>query len=178
MFRNIVLILSVFILAGCSFKKADIDFDPEFKTQRLKTFAVAYKNENDYEGLNEKRIYDAIVHEIKSKGYEETSKERADFYLTFLIDTKEKIYSDINFGFGVGAFSRRSAVALESSRDLPYYETSLFINSVDSKTQKAFWSSLFALDSLEFKSAQDRIDYFNKTIEKMLEKFPAADIKE
>lgn len=172
MIRYIFPFLLFLLLSGCSLKKADVDFDPNFKTRQLKTFSILYKNKEGYYGLNERRIHDALIHEIESKGYQKASKEEADFYMTFLVQTKEKVQPDISFGFGVGTFSRRNFIALGTEPDLIYDETTLFINSVDSKTQKVFWSSSLVVDSLESKTPQERIEYINKVVTIMLKEFP------
>lgn len=174
MFQNIILILSIFVLAGCSLKKADVDLDPKFQIESLKTFTVVYKNEDGYYSLNEERIVTAIKDEINKKEYKESLKERADFYMTFYIDAKEKIHSDINFGFGIGKSSRRSVLSLGTSRDLVYDEMNLIINAVDSKTKKVFWNSYIEIDSLEHKSPKEREEYLNKIVSVMLEEFPKS----
>lgn len=173
MLRYIFSFVLLFLLSGCSLKKADVDFDPDFNTKRLITFYMSYKNKEGYLGLNERRIYDALIRDMESKGYQKVSNEKADFYMTFLVQTKEKIRSDITFGFGAGTFSRRGVVGFATEPDLTYEETTLFINGVDPDTQKVFWSSSLSIDSLESKTPQERTEYLDKRVDIMLKEFPS-----
>lgn len=172
MLRYIFYTLLLLALSGCSLRKAEVDFNPDFKIEELRTFTVEYKNRDEFVDLNEERVYNALLREMSLKGYEKSQKEKSDFYFNFFVDSKEKVMSDLNFGFGIGTFSRRSVISLGTTRDLPYEETTLYIKAVDSKSKKVFWNAHIEIDSLESKSPQERMEYLSEIVEVMLKEFP------
>ena len=170
MFRYMFLFL-IFIMVGCSSKKVEVDYNPEFKTTALATFFVVHKMD-EYNSLNNERISEAIINEMKLKGYMYAQKDEADFHIIFHTITKEDIPSNVGFGFGFGTFSRGQGLSLGSVHHTTGDKDSHFINMIGTKTQKSFWSASLTQRVDDFKSPQERIDHFNKTVKTMLNDFP------
>lgn len=171
MFKYLLPLLLV-LMAGCSSKKVDIDYDPEFSTTALSSFALVHKSTEGSNTLNDERIREAIVHQMELKGYKEAAVERADFHVSFQSKIEEDVPSNLSLGFGVGTFSSGLGTSIGTSHRAASDQGSLLINMLDPKTKKIFWRSSLTRDIDEFKTPQERSDYFDKSVSLMLEGFP------
>jgi len=172
MFRYIFPLLLV-LLVGCSSKKADIDYDPSYKTNVLKTFSVIHQSHEYSNSLYDERISEAITKDLSSKGYASVSKEAADFHVTFMIRIKKEVPSNVSFGFGLGYFTRGTGLSLGTAHNTVQHKWIILINMVDPKTHKTFWSTTVTENIQEFKSPQESTEYFNKIVNILLKEFPA-----
>lgn len=171
MFKFILPLLLI-LLAGCSSKKADIDFDPSFNMAALSTFAVVYNKSDDFSALNNERIAEAITHEMRSKGYVSASEYEADFHITFENIIREDVPSNVGLGFGLGTFSSGLGLSLGTVRGFSNDEGTIFINMLNPATQKIFWYAKLTKKMKNFETPQERAEYFNETVHEMLEEFP------
>ncbi len=172
MFRYILLFI-LLLMVGCSSKKVDIDYDPSFQINSLKTFAIVHKSREGYNILNDERVREAIKLEMELKGYVSTAEDAADFYITFESIVKKDVPSNVGVGLGLGTFSSGLGLSLGTVRGFSSDEGTLFINMIDPATQKMFWYALLTQKIEDFESPQERTDYFNKTVGVMLKEFPA-----
>lgn len=172
MFRYILPFI-LLLMVGCSSKKVDIDYDPLFQINSLKTFAVVHKSKEGYDILNDERVSEAIKLEMESKGYVNVAEDAADFFITFESIVKKDVPSNIGVGLGLGTFSSGLGLSLGTVRGFSSDEGTLFINMINPATQKIFWYALLTQKIDDFESPQERTDYFNKTVGAMLKEFPA-----
>ncbi|PLY13576.1 DUF4136 domain-containing protein [Sulfurimonas sp. CVO] len=172
MFKYIIPFLLLFIV-GCATKKPDIDYDPAFQINTLSAFSVVYNAEQSYDTLNDERIREAIVNEMELKGYLGTAKERADFHIDFKSSIKEDVPSNVGVGFGVGTFTRSMGFSMSTANQIIFTdEETILINMIDPNTKKTFWSTSITQDKKDFKSPQERTDYYNEIVTIMLKEFP------
>ncbi|MFA5232808.1 MAG: DUF4136 domain-containing protein [Sulfurimonas sp.] len=172
MFRYLLPILLI-LLAGCSAKKANIDYDPSFNIAALSTFALIYNKDDDYSALNDERIAESITHEMQTKGYVRAAEYEADFYITFHSLIREDVPSNIGIGLGLGGFSNGLGLSLGTAKGFSSDKGTLFINMLDPATGKIFWYAKLTKNIKSFQTPQQRIDYFNETVSTMLKEFPA-----
>lgn len=171
MFKYILPLLLI-LFAGCSAKKADIDFDPSFNIAALSTFAVVYNQTEASGALNDERIVEAITNEMQAKGYVSAPEHEADFHITFQSIIREDVPSNVGLGFGLGTFSSGLGLSLGTARGFSNDKGTLFINMLDPATQKIFWYAKLTKNIESFETPQERAEYFNKTVSEMLEEFP------
>ncbi|MBE0515176.1 DUF4136 domain-containing protein [Sulfurimonas sp.] len=171
MFKYILPLLLI-LFAGCSAKKADIDFDPSFNIAALSTFAVVYTKAEDSGALNDERIVEAITNEMQAKGYVSTPEHEADFHIIFQSIIREDVPSNVGLGFGLGTFSSGLGLSLGTARGFSNDKGTLFINMLDPATQKIFWYAKLTKNIESFETPQERAEYFNETVSAMLKEFP------
>lgn len=171
MFRYILPIVLILFI-GCSAKKANIDYDPSFNMAALSTFAVLYNDTEDQSALNDERIAEAIRHEMQTKGYVGAAEYEADFHITFNSLIREDVPSNVGVGLGLGTFSSGLGLSLGTVRGFSSDEGTLFINMVDPATQKIFWYAKLTKKIENFKTPQERAEYFNEVVSAMLSEFP------
>ncbi len=175
MFRYLLPLFLLFMV-GCS-HKVDTDFDPSYKTELLKTFAVVHTSKGAPETLDDERIVAAITHELEGKGYLAVSKETADFQVTFQTRFEEDVPSNVSFGFGFGTYSSGVGTSVATTRNVTNDQEHIDIYMVDPKTKKTFWRASESRKYRDFKTPQQRSDYFDKIIASMLKTFPVQALK-
>lgn len=171
MSRFLLPFLLLFMI-GCS-GKVKTDFDPNYSTAALKSFAVVPKSKGGLTSLDDERIEAAINHEMVLKGYLPASLETADFQVVFQTRVEEDVPSNVSFGFGLGTYSGGMGTSVATTRNVTNDQEHIDINMIDPKTQKTFWRASVVKKYRSFKSPQARTDYFDKTVASMLKNFPA-----
>ncbi len=173
-FRAIIWVLFI-IIGGCSSIQVKNDYDPGFDFSRLKTFAILYNQSKAGNSLNQERISKAIKRELDIKGYKETEKKYADFYVVFHtnVTNKTQIVTDYK---RVGLYPYRywASPRIPVQRQYSYKEGKIIIDALSPKTKQIFWRGI-ATDRLQsFKSPEERIEYINRVINEVLKSFPPA----
>lgn len=171
MFRYLLPIVLI-LFAGCSAKKANIDYDPSFNITAMSTFALIYNKGYDNSGLNDERMAEAITHEMQTKGYVRAAENEADFDITFYSVIKEDVPSNAGVGFGIGTFSSGLGISLGMLRAFSSDEGTIFISMDEAATGKIFWYSKLTKKIESFETPQERAQYFNETVAEMLKEFP------
>ena len=172
MFRYLLLIL-LFLTLGCSSKQPNIDYNPDFSTTELRTYTIEHITKKDGDALNDERIRESIINELKKKGYKQASEGSADFQITFESLIKEDVPSNISFGFGFGTFSKNAGASVSTRHNLTNNEGNLLINMIDPNTNKTFWRVSYTKKIHKFTSPKERSDYFKKLVSTMLKEFPS-----
>ncbi|MFC2074128.1 DUF4136 domain-containing protein [Campylobacterota bacterium] len=167
-----ILPVLLLLMLGCSSKHPNIDYDPSFSIASLKTYEVIHTNTPVENSLNSDRIRKAIIGEMQMKGYEHTTKDIADFHITFESLIEEDVPSNFSFGFGFGTFTKNTGTSIATSHNPSNDQGNLLINMIDPKTNKTFWKSSFMKKIHDFNSPQERTEYFNRVIYTMLKEFP------
>ena len=171
MFRYLLPLFTV-LLMGCS-KTPSVDYDPNFPTASLQTYAIISKASQQSNPLNEERIRDAVMTEMLRKGYTATDKKTADFHISFESVIKEDVPSNVSFGLGFGSFSSGVGTSIATSHRPTKDQGELHINMIDPETRKTFWRTVYTKDIRDFSSPQARIQYFNTIVATMLKEFPS-----
>jgi len=181
--RILFTFLLVLLMGGCSTLKVETDYDPNVAMNPPKTFYIVHKPQPDENTLMAERIIEALENELTEQGYINGSKEKADFYILFHtgVTTKSRVVTDYKYvnmypysygrGFGYGYGGSGVAVVPES-KNYTYKEGKLIVDAVFPKGNRIFWRGV-AKDQLQsLEGPQERIDYINKVIKKLMKKFP------
>lgn len=181
--RFLFPILIALVIGGCSSLKVETDFDPNVTINPPKRFYIVHKPQVNEDTLTSERIIKALQSELLSQGYQNSSKEEADFYILFHtgVTTKSRVvtdYKQVNMypysygrGFGYGYSGYTTAVVPES-RNYTYKEGKLIVDAVFPKGNRIFWRGI-AKDQLHsLHTPQERTAYINKVLHTLMKRFP------
>jgi hypothetical protein len=169
---SLLAILLLFLVGGCSSVKVETDYDPAFDTGALETFAIVDEGTKRPDSLNEERIREALIRQIRAKGFKRAAPEEADFHIMFYSAVEEDVPSNVSFGVGIGTYSSGVGASVGKSTNVTYDRGKLFINMIDPKTHKTFWRAAATEKLRRFESPRERADYLDKTVASMLKDFP------
>lgn len=169
------LLLALFFI-GCSSLKVATDYDPNADLTPPKNFAIVHKTLEGEDTLTSDRIIAALKTELIQKGYTETSREAADFYVLFhtgvtsktRIDTDYQYVNMYPYSYGYGYRS----VAIPQTRTYTYDEGKLIVDAVVPNKNKIIWRGT-AVDYLKnLDTPQKKRAYVNKVLKALMERFP------
>lgn len=174
--RILFALLLALFLSGCSSLKVATDYDPNADLSAPKNFAVVHKTVEGEDTLTSDRIIAALKYELGKKGYKETSRDVADFYVLFhtgvtsktRIDTDYQYVNMYPYSYGYGY----RTVAVPQTRTYTYDEGKLIVDAVVPGKNKIIWRGT-AVDYLKsMKTPQEKTAYINKVLEALMQKFP------
>lgn len=174
--RLLFAFLLAFLISGCSSLKIATDYDPSANMTPPKNFAIVHKDLEGQDTLTADRIIAALRSELKAKGYIETPKESADFYLLFHtgVTTKTRIDTDYQYvnmypySYGYGY----SMVVMPQTRTYSYDEGKLILDAVLPQKNKIIWRGT-AVDYLkDLETPQEKTAYINKVLKALMKRFP------
>ncbi len=174
--RILFPILLALFISGCSSLKVATDYDPNADLTPPKNFAIVHKALEGEDTLTSDRIIAALKNELMQKGYKETSREEADFYVLFHtgVTSKTRIdtdYQHVNmypYSYGYGY----RTVVVPQTRTYTYDEGKLIVDAVVPGKNKIIWRGT-AVDYLKsMKTPQEKTAYINKVLKALMEKFP------
>jgi len=181
--RVLFIFIFTLLVTGCSTLKVESDFDPNVKMTPPKNFYIVHKPKVNENTLVSDRIIKVLQDNLIAQGYKSTSKEHADFFILFHtgVITKSRVVTDYKYvnmypysygsGFGYG-YRNYGTVVVPESKNYTYKEGKLIVDAVFPKGNRIFWRGV-ATDQLQtLKTPQERIDYINKVIHTLMEKFP------
>ncbi len=172
-FRMILGALFIF-LSGCSTIHVQNDYNPKYDFSRLRTFSILYDHSSAGSSLNQDRIAKALKRELEAKGYIETEKKFADFYIVFHtnVKNKTKIVTDYE-RVGLRSYRYWAEPRVPVQRQYDYKEGKIIVDALDPKTKQVFWRGT-ATDMLQsFNTPAERIEYINKVAKEVMSAFPA-----
>jgi len=118
---------------------------------------------------------------LNTKNYTEVSKEKADLVFVFHTDVQDKtdIQNDYQMiGYGGYGFTRGFGGGMVATTNAyNYTEGTLVVDAINPKTQKIVWRGI-AKDELSAKDTpQEKTEYINHVVSKIIEKFPSKLLK-
>ncbi len=175
--RFLLTVLLALFIGGCSSLKVSTDYDPDANLSTPKNFTVIHKFLEGEDTLTDSRIIAALKHELTQKGYKESTKDAADFYVLFHtgVTSKTRIDTDYqyvnmypySYGFGYGG-----AIIVPETRVYTYDEAKLIVDAVVPTKNKIIWRGT-AVDYLKnMKTPQEKTEYINKVLHTLMKKFP------
>jgi len=171
MLKVIIAFLLALFFTGCSSMKTSTDYDPNFSTAPLASYAIVHQTKEGEDTLGSDRIINAIHTQMQNKDYHEVQKVSADFYIDFQTHVQHDVPSNFSFGFGVGRYSNNVGISASKTTTPSSDQGTLLIMMIDPKADKIFWQ-VSAKDKLKsFKSPQERTAYINATVASMLKTF-------
>ncbi len=163
----------LFLVTGCSSLRVSSDYNPGFDFSRLKTFAIVYHKQGN--SPMQQRIVQALTEAFKAKGYVPVSKDKADFYVVFHtnIRNKRQVVTDYQrvglYPYGFGTYAM-----VPIQREYEYKEGKIVVDALDPKTRNIFWRGV-ATDRLQsFKDPDERMNYARQVAMELLKSFPPA----
>ena len=162
------------LISGCSSLKIATDYDPNADMTPPKNFAIVHKTLESQDSLTADRIVAALQNELKAKGYVETAKEKADFYILFhtgvtskqVIDTDYQYVNMYPYSYGY------NMIVLPQTSVYSYDEGKLIVDAVVPEKNKIIWRGT-AVDNLKnLETPQARTEYINKVLKELMKRFP------
>ncbi len=189
-------LFALLVFTGCSTMKITTDHDPEFAFESLNNYTLLVQQEKSIDSLTQGHITRAIQQNLDTKGYLETSKEEANFYILFQVDVQDKTEVQTTYeAWGIqpypyyhpsGKLIRppltpshhyidpfNVSMMVGTTQTYEYQEGKLIVDAYDPKSKKVVWRGIAKDELRDFKSAQEKIDYINKVITHLFETFPA-----
>lgn len=172
--RTLLSILIILLLSACSSVRVETDYSPTFTFDQLSSFALLHEREDGVDSLTDTRIISALEKELFAKGYHEQARDKADFYLLYHTDVRNKTRIDTDYqavGMYPYAYGYQSMM-LPSTRVYSYDEAKLIVDIVDPATKTIVWQGI-ATDKLRsYETPQERTAYIQKVIASLLRHFP------
>ena len=164
--------ISLWIFAGCSSLKVNVDYDPDFDFKTPKSFAIAHYNKEGEDTLFNDRLIKALESDLQSKGYTKKVKEEADLIATFHTNVENKTSIDTDYQMiGYGRYGYGGGM-VATTRTYNYTKGTLIIDLLNPKNEKIVWRGI-ATDILkEHKTPQERTAYINMVVKETMANFP------
>jgi hypothetical protein len=177
-------VLGLFLLTGCSTLTVQTDYEPQYDFSALKTYAWldTPAPSNDIRVNNSliiNRVVAAVNNDLKSKGYQLTDKDKADFYVNWFGGIENKIrqetintfYGGLGYGYGAWGYGGFWP-GYSQTYDVEYQEGTLIIDIADSKSKQLIWRGT-GRDYVEEKDTPEKItEGINQSVSKILSSFP------
>jgi hypothetical protein len=166
--------------AGCSTIDVQTDYDPAADFTTLKTFkwVDAKGSDLDKNPLIKSRVRDAVISNLKTKGYQEAAGGEPDFFVFAHAGAKEKM-NVTDWGYSYGAYWGPYG-AYGRNIDVSYYtEASLFIDVVKNNPGKdeLAWRGVGTGVVQQSATPEERAENINNAVAIILENFPPGSAK-
>lgn len=176
--KYFLIVLVSFSLMACSTFRSTSDYDVKTDFSNLKTYAWQTQNkETKYPGndLVDKRVIQAVDHQLTKKGIDIATEESADILVRFFTRTEQKIDDDgfrTSIGFGsFGSSGWGSSVSVHSpveTKDVGI----LVVDMVQRETNKLIWRGTVEDVFREHGTPEERAYRIRKAVDHMLKEFP------
>ena len=171
-----LLLTAVFLIwSGCSSLSLQSDYDPKYDFSKLKYFTVIYP-QNGAVTLTQERIAKAVTDEMVSKGFIETDKTHADFYIVFHLDvtTRKQVITDYRT---IGLYPyyygyRASIMTVPLEHEHTCEEARIIIDALDPNGNKIFWRGIATDRFHNFKTSDERKKYIREAVKQIMNAFP------
>ncbi len=192
-----IAVMVAFMVSGCSTLQVTVDSDPEFDFSTLSTFSVVYTNKEDGKDFTRSRIAKMLTQYFEQKGYAETEKEKADFYLMFHLDVKTKhqietdyetmgLYPRMDYYYRrpyrpvgpppplyVDPYPLDGTMTVATTRTYDYEEGRLVVELLDVKHNAVVWQGIAVDELSNLPTAEAKSAYILKVLDKMFKAFPS-----
>ena len=141
--------LVALVLVGCSSTpKVNVDYDPAFNFQSIRTYHVVDHNTAAFVGqqgttLGEQRITDALVRELNARGLRPARDVKADIIVTFHVVSQDKTrVTTYNNHYGYTGYRRGYAYGWGGPTNVDvrqYTEGTLIVDLVEPRQKRVVW---------------------------------------
>jgi len=169
----LALVLALFTV-GCSSLEVQTDYDPQSDLTPPKNFAIIHKTHEGEDTLTSDRITAAIRTEMRQKGYVETAREKADFYLLFHtgVTSKTRIDTDYQYVNMYPYYYGYPTAVVPHTRTYTYEEAKLIVDAVIPGKNRIVWRGT-AVDYLKtMRTPDERTAYINSVLMTLMKSFP------
>jgi ribosomal protein L3 len=174
--KKYLIVSLLVILSACSSLKVTYDYDKQADFSTYKTYAYSEDSKNlPVNDLNRNRIMSAVDNEMAAKGF--TKSDNPDVWVDMHLKAEEKVDATATttgpgyrgyygrYGYG-GGFSTTSINYNE------YVVGTLFVNLVDTSTEKVVWQGRATKTLDENASAEKRDKNINYAVQQIFSKYP------
>ena len=169
--RYFIAFLTTLFVVGCSVVDVNVDYDEGYAFSKVRTFKVVHNQKEGESTLVNDRITAAIEHNLIAKGYKK-AQSNVDLVFVYHYSAKDKV--DIRTDYqmvGYGGFGYGGAM-VATTNSYNYTEGTIIIDAYNPKTKKIVWRSVGVLEVQEQETPQEKTEYVNKIIEKMMREYP------
>lgn len=168
--KSVFSILISVLLVSCGAAVA-VDYDKQIDFSKFTTYNFYPNIDSGLNQLDDKRIMQITDSLLKQRGF--SKSETPQLYINFY--ARERISNSRNtIGIGVGGGSRNVGVGV--SGGIPIGGTvinqELTMDFIDVEKDDLVWQAIADGEMKERTTPQQRIDYYNSVIRKILAKFP------
>ena len=167
--RYLLLIAALFF-GACSTLVVEHDYDPSYDFSEVRSFAVVHKQKENEDGLTVRRIEDAMVRTLRSKGLRQSDAANADIVFLFHlgVTNKTEIYTD----YQMVGYGRYGGMVVATPRSYNYDEGKLIIDAYDPKSNQTVYRVVLKDEIKERRTPKQRQEAIEEAIEKALSTFP------
>lgn len=175
---TIAVTAAVLLLSACS-TTIQTDFDTQADFSKYSSYAwfiKPEKNKPPTAGANQivdRRIRRAIAGQLASKGFSETSAERADFLVTYYVSLSQQIRMyPTGWGYGWGpywGFGYGWWPGWGYGGTYVYNEGTIIVDVIDQGRRQLVWRGVVSRALSKSSSSQEKID---KAIARLMRGFP------
>ncbi|MDH4059017.1 MAG: DUF4136 domain-containing protein, partial [Cyclobacteriaceae bacterium] len=175
--KKILFVNLLLVAAACSSLKVTYDYDKQANFANYKTYSYTNDALNLPIGdLNRDRVINAIDAEMTAKGF--SKSDSPDVLIDLHVKAEEKVDATATTtgpGYGYGGPWRYGYGGGFSTTSINYYEYvegTLFVNMIDSSTEKIVWQGRGTKTIDEDASASKREQNINYAIKQIFTKYP------
>ncbi len=164
------LVLAALTLSACGGMTVNTDWDDSVDFSAYKTFAWMSppSGETQVSQLVMNRIRDAVIAEMKAKGYTEV-EDNPDLYVTSVVMVQEKVdvsSTSYGYGYGYGYWGGYGAHSVDVYR---YHQGTVLLDVVDAKKNQLVWRGS---GSKVVDQNSGRPEKIRAAVQKILSRFP------
>ena len=137
------------MINSCAGLKVTSDYDKNANFSKYKTFAIdTFRQSESVSQLNQQRVLNAVITNMKSKGYTESNTPDLLVHISAIIKNKKSVSSTTDgFGYGYGGFYRPygwggNMTSYTTYDVYDYKDGSLIIDVADAATKKLLWEGI------------------------------------
>ena len=183
--RNLFITAVVFLLVACG-TTVNVDYDQQANFQKLKTFTLMPTPETKTgderldSPLVDQRIRDAILANLKARGYQEV-RDKPDFSVAYQLGVRKEIDSSrASMTVGVGTYRRGSAVGMTYGHPgyVESYERGILtIDVLKGSDRKLVWRGSSGRRLYDGSTPEKSEKEINAVVKEILAKFPPGNKK-
>lgn len=169
--KSLLFIFLSVLLAACSSSKPIFDYDTKTNFLQYKTFNFFEDAGKGLSELDKKRIEKIIIEKLKINGIKQV-EENPQFYVNYFskdikVDERPRIGIGIGGGGNVG-FGISGGIPI-GNREV---KLELTIDFVEATNNNLFWQGVISKKLKEKTQPQERDEFFNNIVSKLLENYP------
>jgi len=164
---SIIILVAAFVLQSCSTLNVSTDYDPAYDFGSLKSYKWIERADNDPINtipLIAKRFNTAIGNELKTRGYQLSENDDADFLVTYTIITKDKLNIQDHGYYGTWRYGGRDISVTQ------YTEGTIILDFIDADKEELFWRGVGS--SVLHSDSEGRDERIREAANQLMADFP------
>ena len=177
-----LLLFLLIMTFGCSSVRVSQDYTSTQNLAALDKYAWHYDTQEKTGDIRidspliNSRIRGAIDETLSARGLRKTSREQADFHVTYQYAIRGKVHSDhvqTSIGFGFGSYNRRGGFGVSTGTNVSDYDEGLLvIDFLDSRDGSTLWQGKGTRQVFIHTEPEKLTRQINETVHKILDQFP------